>query len=105
MEASRKGAIMNALAKAERYREFPVGSRLVVNSCALGIAVAFAICSALLGACAAGPTEPATASTTGAVLTDNVNAPAQNQAGELRFMVIAPEALAGGMAQADKVAR
>jgi hypothetical protein len=92
---------MNALAKAERCREFPVGSRLVANSCALGIAVAFATCSALLGACAAGTTEPVTASTTDAALTDDGNAPAQSQMGELRFMVVAPEAFAGGMAQAD----
>ena len=91
---------MNALARAERYREFPVGSRLVTNSCALGMAVAVAICSALLGACAAGPTEPASAA-----LTDDGNAPAQSQMGELRFMVVAPEALTGGMAQADKVTR
>jgi hypothetical protein len=96
---------MNALAKVERYREFPVGSRLVTNSCALGMAVAVAICSALLGACAAGPNEPLTASTTGAALADDGNAPAQSQMGELRFMVVAPEALTGGMAQADKVTR
>ena len=96
---------MNALARAERYREFPVGSRLVTNSCALGMAVAVAICSALLGACAAGPTAPATASTTGAALAEDGNAPAQSQMGELRFMVVAPEALTGGMAQADKVTR
>ena len=96
---------MNALATTERYREFSVGSRLVTNTGTLGIAIAFAICSALLGACAAGPTEPATASATGAALTDDGNAPAQSQMGELRFMVVAPEALAGGMAQADKVAR
>ena len=95
---------MNALAKAERYREFPVGSRLVTNSCALGMAVAVAICSALLGACAAAPSEPM-ASTTGAALADDGNAPAQSQMGELRFMVVAPEVLAGGMAQADKVTR
>ena len=96
---------MNALAKVERYREFPVGSRLVANTGTLGIAIAFAICIALLGACAAGPTAPATASTTGAALTDDGNAPAQSQMGELRFMVVAPEALTGGMAQADKVTR
>ena len=95
---------MNALARAERYHEFPVGSHLVLNSRALGIAVALAICSALLAACAAAPTEPM-ASTTDAALTDDGNAPAQSQMGELRFMVVAPEALAGGMAQADKVAR
>ena len=96
---------MNALARAERYHEFPVGSRLVLHSRALGIAVALTICSALLAACVAAPTEPMAASTTGAALTDDVNAPAQNQAGELRFMVIAPETLAGGMARADKVTR
>jgi len=96
---------MNALAKAERYREFPVGSRLVLNSCAFGIALALAICSALLAACAAAPTEPMAASTTGAALADDGNAPAQSQMGELRFMVVAPEVLAGGMAQADKVTR
>ena len=95
---------MNALARAERYHEFPVGSRLVLNSRALGIAVALAICSALLAACAAAPTEPMAASTTGAALADDGNAPAQSQMGELRFMVVAPEALAG-MAQADKVTR
>ena len=95
---------MNALARAERYHEFPVGSRLVLNSRALGIAVALAICGALLGACAAGPTERPTAFTTGAALADDGNAPAQSQMGELRFMVVAPEALAG-MAQADKVTR
>ena len=95
---------MNALARAERYHEFPVGSRLVLNSRALGIAVALAICSALLAACAAAPTEPM-ASTTGAALTADGNAPAQSQMGQLRFMVVAPEALTGGMAQADKVTR
>jgi len=45
------------------------------------------------------------ASTTGATLTEDANAPAQSQMGELRFMVVAPEALTGGMAQADKVTR
>ena len=89
---------------AERYGEFPAGSRLVLNSRALGIAVALAICSALLAACAAAPTEPM-ASTRGATLTEDGNAPAQSQMGELRFMVVAPEALTGGMAQADKVTR
>jgi hypothetical protein len=91
---------MNALARAERYHEFPVGSRLALNSRALSIAVALAIFSALLAACA----EPM-ASTTGATLTEDGNAPAQSQMGELRFMVVAPEALTGGMAQADKVTR
>ena len=95
---------MNVMARAERYHEFPVGSRLALNSRALGIAVALAICSALLAACAAAPTEPM-ASTTGATLTEDGNAPAQSQMGELRFMVVAPEALTGGMAQADKVTR
>ena len=93
---------MNALARAEGYHEFPVGSRLVLNSRALGIAVALAICSALLAACAAAPTEPM-GSTTGA--TADGNAPAQSQMGQLRFLVVAPEALTGGMAQADKVTR
>jgi hypothetical protein len=91
---------MNALATTERYREFRVGSRLVTNSFALGMAVAVAICSALLGACAAGPNQPPTAST-GATFADDGNALAESQMGELRFMVVAPEALAGGMAQAD----
>ncbi len=95
---------MGALATAERYREFPGGSRLVLNSRALGIAVALAICSARLAACAAAPTEPMAASTTGAVLTDDGNAPAQSQMGELRFMVVAAEALAGDMAQSDYAA-
>jgi len=99
---------MGALATAERYREFPGGSRLVLNSRALGIAVALAICSALLAACAAAPTEPMAASTTGMALADDGNALAQSlaqsQMGELRFMVVAPEALAGDMAQSDYAA-
>jgi len=44
------------------------------------------------------------ASTTGTALADDGNALAQSQMGELRFMVVAPEALAGDMAQSDYAA-
>jgi len=49
--------------------------------------------------------RPRDASSTGTVLTGDANAAEQNQTGELRFMIITPEALAGSVAQADKVTR
>jgi hypothetical protein len=71
---------------------------------ALLMALVLAICGAVLAACAAAPTEPVTASTTGAALIGDGNAAPQQaiSTGELRFVVIPPEALVGGMAEARR---
>ena len=90
---------MDCLATAERYRECPTGSRSVSNSCRLRIAAILSIC-AFLAACSAGPTEPLAASSTETMLTGNDAA--QDRTGELRFLIMPPEALMGGMAEARR---
>jgi hypothetical protein len=61
--------------------------------------VVLSICGAFVAACAAAPAEPATASSIGATARENGYAVAPSQTGELRFVVVPPEALVGGMAE------
>ena len=87
--------------KAERCHEYPAGSRLVSNSCALLAAIVLSIYGALLAACAAEPTTPAP--TVGAALTtDQSSTSAEDQHGELHLVVMPPDALIGGLAEARR---
>ena len=86
---------------SEFCRAFLAGWRLVSDSWVSFVAVLL-VGGALLAACAAGPTGPV-ANSEGPALANDTSAVALGPigTGELRFFVLPPDALVGGMARAD----